>query len=413
MKNVAALYLERILRIASTFITTVLFARFLGLEGFGELSYSLSLIAVFTTLCSLGLDEILIRDAVKQGPLANTPAAAFLLRLVASLIIFPVAFLVLNITSQQSAYGIFFLVAIILLAPLYTIEQLLYADMRSRQLAIFGSVEICLTLCFRLFLIFSGAQEVWILFSYLLESSLRLTLITAYAWKEGISRILSHKVTKKSAAIALSEGMPLLVAGLAVLGYTKLDQIMLRTMVGAEEVGVYAVAVRITESFYFLPVILCSVLLPVLTSAKDSGNYNRLFDTLYRFSFYLGSAICFCIISFGNELVTIAFGTEYNESVTYLKIYALSIPLVFIGVASGKWLITEGLQKHSLYRTLAGLSVNILLNLLLIPRYGGTGAAIATLASQAMATFLYDFIFEQTRPMGLQKLNAALLRNTK
>jgi O-antigen/teichoic acid export membrane protein len=412
-RSVSALYFERAIRIASTFVTTVILARYLGPQNFGELSYALSLIAIFVGFASLGLDEILIRDSAAKGALQDSLAAVFCLRLAACAVLFPISVLVVSSSSSAPVIGITFIAALILLAPLYSFEQVLYAKMRGGRLAFLGASEILITLSFRLYLVFTNASTEWIMFSYFLEAGLKLALVSAYTLKSGLISNFATSASLKRATEIFFQGMPLLAANLAVIGYMKLDQIMLRTMVGAEEVAIYAVAVRITESFYFLPMILSTALLPVLTSARQSDRYTELFQRLYRQAFYSGLFITILILFSGSALIDIAFGAEYRAAGDYLKIYALGLPLVFLGVTSGKWLIIEGLQKHALFRTLLGLIVNISLNLILIPKYAGAGAAIATIFSQLVAAFLYDFLFKSTRPMGLQKCNIILFKKSQ
>ena len=70
---------------------------------------------------------------------------------------------------------------------------------------------------------------------------------------------------------------------------------------------------------------------------------------------------------------------------------------VSLGVVSSKWLITENLERYSLYITLFGAILNIVFNLYLIPIYGIRGAAIATLISYGTASYLSLAIFKKTR----------------
>ena len=68
-----------------------------------------------------------------------------------------------------------------------------------------------------------------------------------------------------------------------------------------------------------------------------------------------------------------------------------------MGVASSKWFISEGLQRHLTINTVAGAIMNILLNIFLIPKYGIYGAAIATVMSQALASYFMNILFKRTR----------------
>ncbi len=110
-----------------------------------------------------------------------------------------------------------------------------------------------------------------------------------------------------------------------------------------------------------------------------------------------------------NPIVEVLFGHEYLEAGTILAIHIWTALFVFLGVASGKWFLAENRQILAFQRVLCGMGVNIVLNLLWIPQYGGVGAAMATLVSQAVAALLIDVIHKETRPMFRMKLKACLL----
>ena len=85
-----------------------------------------------------------------------------------------------------------------------------------------------------------------------------------------------------------------------------------------------------------------------------------------------------------------------------MSVFALQISIwtgvfVFWGVAAGNMLVLENLNKHNLFKSLQGLGLNIFLNLLLIPKYGINGAAVATLISQFYASYFYYSLFKETR----------------
>jgi Na+-driven multidrug efflux pump len=82
---------------------------------------------------------------------------------------------------------------------------------------------------------------------------------------------------------------------------------------------------------------------------------------------------------------------------------------VFLGVASAKWFLVENLQMLSLQRAIYGMITNIILNFILIPKYGIQGAAFATLVSQAISTYIIDFFHIKTRKMFYMKSKTIFL----
>jgi PST family polysaccharide transporter len=112
---------------------------------------------------------------------------------------------------------------------------------------------------------------------------------------------------------------------------------------------------------------------------------------------------------FSGWIVSILYGAEFKEAAPVLAIHLWASIAVFLGVASSQYLLVEQLQKISFYRTLIGVICNIALNLILIPRLGATGAAIATVLSYFIATFSVVF-FKSTRAHTIYLLMAPFNR---
>jgi PST family polysaccharide transporter len=400
------LYLERLFRISSSLVSTVLIARYLGTSNFGELSFALSVIAISSAVASLGLNDILISKTARDPSSLKPLAGGLVLRVMSGLAVFALTLIVLQYTIDVNLQGLLFCISLVLLAPLYSFEQLLFAKSAGTKVAFVGILEIPFTLLFRLLIIFLDLGVFWIAFSFLVEAAVRLTMITIIVIKAGYLQRGMQWPSQSYLFALFRSGIPLMLSGISIILYMKLDQIMIRQFFNATEVGIYSVAVRITEAFYFIPMILTTTVLPNLSVQHEQNRAGVAFIRLYRLLFFSGLTISTGLILLGGDLVRLAFGAEYAAAGEYLGIYALSLPLVFLGVASGKWLILENLHRNVLQRSLLGLAINFTLNLALIPLYGGKGAATATVLSQLAATVLYDFISATTRPMGMQKLAA-------
>jgi O-antigen/teichoic acid export membrane protein len=116
------------------------------------------------------------------------------------------------------------------------------------------------------------------------------------------------------------------------------------------------------------------------------------------------------MIIFSDQLVNLLYGQNFKNAGQVIYIYAFAGIFVFMGVASARWYINEGLQKITLLRTLVGAAINIALNLILIPIINLKGAAIATLISQITVAFLLDLGSNKTRLVFIMKLRALLFK---
>jgi O-antigen/teichoic acid export membrane protein len=111
-----------------------------------------------------------------------------------------------------------------------------------------------------------------------------------------------------------------------------------------------------------------------------------------------------------NWLVTVLYGDAYREAGQVLMIQVWAGMFVYLGMASGNWLIIENHQQLAFYRTFLGAIINIMLNLVLIPVYGLMGAAVATVISYMFAGFLFDFFNKSTRHTFFMKVDAFAMK---
>ena len=187
----------------------------------------------------------------------------------------------------------------------------------------------------------------------------------------------------------------------------RLDVVMLNEMHSAHETGIYGAATRISEAWNFVPMALMVALQPVLLRTKrdDQALFIKRMEILYVLTAWssIGVAVIMSVMS--ASVVNLLFGQEYHESGLVLTLHIWSGVAVFLGVASGQYLLAENLLTISMFRTMLGLAVNVVLNLTLIPAYGAQGAAAATVVSYFVATFSL-VMFVSTRSQAVSMLRA-------
>ena len=206
----------------------------------------------------------------------------------------------------------------------------------------------------------------------------------------------------------LTDSWPLLLSGMAIMVYMKIDQIMLGQMLGDDAVGIYSAAVRISEVWYFIPVMIVASVFPAILEAKkrDEAQYIQRLQRLYDLMVWLSVAIALPMTFVSTPIVVALFGSAYAESGPVLAIHIWASVFVFLGVASSQWFVAESRQILSLQRTLLGAIVNVIMNFILIPSFGPIGAAISTVVAYAIAAFLSDAVQAETKGMFAMKLNS-------
>jgi O-antigen/teichoic acid export membrane protein len=182
----------------------------------------------------------------------------------------------------------------------------------------------------------------------------------------------------------------LMLSGIVVMIYMRIDQIMIKHMINEEAVGYYAVAVRLCEAWYFIPVTLCNSIFPAIVNAKNVSEefYNNRMQKLYDLLTWLAIGIAVPVTVFSSQIIQLLFGNEFSAASPVLTIYIWAGVAVFLGVASSQYLINENLTKLSFIRSFVGMVINVALNFILIPEYGIIGSAVATLVSYTVVAFV-------------------------
>jgi O-antigen/teichoic acid export membrane protein len=192
--------------------------------------------------------------------------------------------------------------------------------------------------------------------------------------------------------------------------FMRLDQIMLEAIQGTASVGIFAVAARLSEAWYFVPVSLVASAFPRIIQARSDP---RLYDSQIS-RLMVGLAALSYAAALGATLLSETvihwlYGPSFVDSAAVLAVHIWSGLFVAFGQLSGAWLMAERRIVINLYRNLFGLIVNVPLNYLLIPRFGPVGAAWATLFSMFCGWYLFDLFHPKTRRMFVIKSHALLL----
>lgn len=417
-KNSAWMFGEQILRMVSGVFVGIWVARYLGPEQFGIFSYVTAFTALFSSIAKLGLDGIVVRNLInhpeKQDVYLGT---AFWMKLIgAALTIFLIA-LVLPWTSNDKTTNLYiFIIAAGLIFQSFEIVDFYF---QSKVLAKFISfcklTQLILSSLVKIYLVLTGAELIWFIWITLFDQvTLAVTYIIAYHYQ----RLKLPPFSQFNIEIAKSlirDSWPLIFSGVVVMVYMRIDQVMIKEMLGEHDVGVYSAAVRLAEVWYFIPMLLTTSLFPAIVSAKKSSEqlYYKRIQQLY--SLMIWSAICIAIATtfLSNWLVVFLYGNAYKAASDVLIINIWAGVFVFLGVASGKWYLIENLQMLAFWRTFLGAIANVLLNLVLIEKYGIIGAAISTLAAQALAAYFFDLLSPKTHISFIQKSKAFFPRAIK
>ena len=201
---------------------------------------------------------------------------------------------------------------------------------------------------------------------------------------------------------------PLIFSGVMKIVFLRIDQIMIPHFLNAGELGIYSVAVQLSEGLFFIPTILNSALFPLLAEAKERSAL-ELEQSLQRFYNLLAfsSYVIIVGVSLGSRtFIHFLYGPEYESSADVLNLLIWSTLFIHIGVARSAPIVLMNMTRFHFLAMAGGCLLNILMNLLLIPTYGITGAAIASIVSYGFSGFFSTFCYRPLFKTGLMLTRA-------
>lgn len=384
-RNTGWIFFAKVSMMVISFLTTLYVARHLGPTNFGELSYAISFVGMFSFLVMLGLDSIIYRELASHPEQKNVLlGTALRLRFIAAISTGLICFATAYIISTDAISLI--LIAILCTAFLFqSYNIILYefqAAVQSKEISIL-SIYITFILSILKVTIIYFDQGVIYLAMVLLAESIFYAGGYLYLRKKVFGSISNWYFDINVAKMLLHQSWPLIFSSAFVVIYARIDQIMLKHLVDATAVGLYDAAVRLSEVWYFVPSVMISSLFPAIMNAKKTSfiEYKKRIYAL----FYL--IVFFCIIVsaatsvLAKPIVAIVFGAAFAPSASVLQIYIWAfVPISLLSLAI-QILIAEKASKTASVSTLITMILNVSANFILIPLYGIGGAAMATLLS--------------------------------
>lgn len=395
------MFSEQVVRIVAGLLVGIYVARYLGPDQFGIYSYAIAVVALFGVVAKLGLDGVVVRDLVSHPEKRDIYlGTAFWLKVIGALFSFAVLAIVLQFTNNDATTTLYiFIIASGLIFQSFDVVDFYF---QSRVLSKFVSLaklfQLLLSSLLKLYFVFIQADLFWfVLVSLLDQITLAISLAFAY-WRQRVGAFFGY-FDAETAKVMLKNSWPLVLTGVAIILYMRIDQIMIKEMLGEREVGLYAAAIRLSEAWYFVPVIICNSLFPAILNARktDLELYKKRLQKLYSVMFYFAVCVALPVTLMADGIVGVLYGADYQDAGAVLSIHIWAGVFVGMGVVNNQWFLAENLQYLASRNTLLGAVTNVALNYALIPLYGITGAALATFVSYGVAAYLSLLLSIKTR----------------
>lgn len=408
--NTTWLLLERVTKILSELIVVFILARYLGPNQFGVLSYATAIIGLTSIITKLGLDDVAVRFLVEDEERHDCiVATCFLMKLVSGLLVYAVLFAFFYFSQQNDIALLICILGLVL--PIQAVDVLGFSfksHLNSGPLVISNSIALFIGAIIKILCVVNQQPLEVIAWCIVVENVINLVNLSIAYYLGNKRIILFSNASITQIKYLMNASAPIIISGIAVTAYMRADQIMIKEMLGTEALGLYSAASKISESWYFLPMILTRSLLPIAVKLKKQNqiDYQSLFKLLFRFLGLFSAALATLLFFFSSFLITILFGSEYLAAENTLIAHSVGGFFVCMGLVLSLWAIVEDKTDKIIINTVFGASLNIILNIFFIQRFGILGAAISTVIARAFAGMFINYFVKDLQPIFKIQLQA-------
>lgn len=413
LANTGWLFADRIFRMLLSIVVLSWTARYLGPDGFGLLNYATAFALLLSSLANLGMDSIVVRDLVRnpehKDELLGT---AFFLRLPATFLTFLItaAAIVLLRPDETSKHQMVWIIGLGTIFLPFEVWDFWFQSIVSAKYSIYArNITFLIACAIRITLIVVKAPLVAFAWVMVVENAISAIALTIVAARTG-NYIVRWKPRLALAGRLLSQSWPLMLSGLAIAIYLRIDQLMLERE-GDAVVGIYSAAVRISELWYFVPTAIVASVSPTIIKAKQISEelYERRQLQLFTGLVMVAYVVAIGVTLMAPLVIWLLYGDQYAGAGTILSIHIWTGVFVALGVARQPWTVAENMTMFSFWSTAAGAVVNVILNIFWIPRYGAIGASMATLIAQFVAACGVGLFHPKARRMFAMQMSALML----
>lgn len=386
---------EYALKIISAIFVTIYVARYLGPESFGVLSYALAIVAIFMAISRLGMESILVRDYARHPEQVKAyMGTAFSLMFAAAItgmVILSTLIYFFEGNPQNKLY-IWVISTGLIFQAFLVVDYGFQAQVQAKYSSIAKSLALGIGSIIKIYLV--GIQADLLLFA--IAFALDYVIIAAMLFTTHIIKkqpeflfVFDRHLVKP----LLKSSWPMVLSAVGAMLYMRIDQIMIKNMLDAHQLGLYAAATKIYEGWIIVPYVLSISLLPAIVALKSASSEKYEANLVKLFALVFWSGIIAAVIATlgGDWVIRLTFGKAFAGSSTVLAIVMWTAAFTALGAVSARYLTVEGMEKKIAIRTFVALVVNVLLNLILIPNYGIEGAATATLITILIANYFINY----------------------
>ena len=375
-------------------------ARTLGPQNFGELNYAISIVNLLAFFSAIASTSVICRDLVKQPENQRIIlGTAWVLSMLGTLLTVICVFILLFFLPHE--HITFYIVGVLCLAqicsPFTVAQNIFYAHAKTKQLSLTQlGIHISVSLAKIVAMTFDQGVVVLAVIMFAEQLVMAGMMIILYTRHTKIT--LKEWTFNAAYARTLAlDSIPFVFISMSILVSGRIDQVFLKHFIDTTAVGLYSVAVQLTEIWQVVPQMLLATLFPALVNAHlAQNNYGKRILALVTLLGLYSFGISLATTLLAPMLVPLIYGVAFSASIPLLQIYTWSLFGTVAGFLITNVLVTENKRLIQVVVGVVPMVLNIILNLILIPQAGAAGAAWATVISYTLAP-LIPFCFSSIR----------------
>ncbi len=414
VKNAGYLIVGKVIQMAFALVISLLTARYLGPSNYGLINYASAYTGFAAAVCTLGINNVLVKEFIDHPGdegmvIGTTLGLRAISSLLSALAIAAITFVVdadeptTKLVVVLASVGVIFQIS-------ETFNYWFQSRLESKVTAIATLVAYLISSAYKVYLLIAGRSvEFFVLVSSLDYLCLGIILLSQYKKRTNSAIRFSWNYGKN----LLGKSYHFIFSGLMISIYAQTDKLMLKHMIGQTENGYYATAVAVCGMWCFiLSAVIDSVYPSIMEAAKVNNEtlFRKRNVQLYAIVFYLSAFASLCFTVLARPVILILYGESYLPAAAPLRIITWYTAFSYLGVARNAWVVAKDRQKYLFRIYAASALANVVLNYLLIPSLGASGAAVASLAAQVFTTLIVPFFIKDMRENSMLMLDAIMLK---
>jgi len=404
IKNTSYLTGAFVIQKLLAFVYFMILARLIGVENVGKYSFALSYTLIWAVFMDWGISTALVKElSQKVISVKQYLRSLLVFKGVMSLSVFGILCLSVYFSDYDASSKVLVYWAGVVMV-VDSFAQTFYAVLRSQQLLKYEAIGLMIN---QFTIMATG-----ILASLIFPGKLYLLLV-AFLAGAAVNNIVSLYGLKKHNLLEMEKSevkiwalwkkvllfaWPFALSTIFTRVYSYLDSVLLKNFLDDKAVAWYSVAYKIPFALQFLPIAFAAAIFPAMSAlfGKDDEKLKSILNYALFYLAMMSLPMLAGIWVLSGDLINTFYGVAYEPAIAILRILVLGLFFIFINFPLGTAISSIGLQRYNTLFIFITMIINVVVNLVLIPILGPSGAAIAFLCSHG-ALFLMSFLFLRKR----------------